>query len=71
MEGKTDCPQGSHFVPRGEIRNWPLRAWSLIPNEKPIVLFERHCHETDKSEAIAYARRFLPSGFTDWWTPNE
>jgi hypothetical protein len=26
-------------------------AWSLIRNEKPIVLFERHCHATEKSEA--------------------
>jgi hypothetical protein len=25
----------------------------LIRNEKPIVLFERHCHATEKSEAIA------------------
>jgi hypothetical protein len=23
-------------------------AWSLIRNEKPIVLFERHCHATEK-----------------------
>jgi hypothetical protein len=31
------------------------RAWSLIRNEKkPIVLFERHCHATEKSEAIAH-----------------
>jgi hypothetical protein len=29
----------------------------LIRNEKPIVLFERNCHVTDKSEAIACARR--------------
>jgi hypothetical protein len=28
----------------------------LIRNEKPIVLFERHCHSTEKSEAIACAR---------------
>jgi hypothetical protein len=26
----------------------------LIRNEKPIVLFERHCHATEKSEAIAH-----------------
>jgi hypothetical protein len=26
------------------------------PNEKTIVLFERHCHVTEKSEAIACAR---------------
>jgi hypothetical protein len=30
----------------------------LIRNEKPIVLFERHCHATEKSEAIACARSF-------------
>jgi hypothetical protein len=33
-----------------------IRAWSLIRSEKPIVLFERHCHATEKSEAIACAR---------------
>jgi hypothetical protein len=27
----------------------------LIRNEKPIVLFERHCHAAEKSEAIACA----------------
>jgi hypothetical protein len=31
-----------------------LVGWSLIRNEKPIVLFERHCHATEKSEAIAH-----------------
>jgi hypothetical protein len=31
-------------------------AWSLIRNKKPTVLFERHCHATEKSEAIACAR---------------
>jgi hypothetical protein len=34
-----------------------LRVWSLIRNEKPIVLFERHCHVTVKSEASACERR--------------
>jgi hypothetical protein len=29
-------------------------AWSLIHNKKTIVLFERHCHATEKSEAIAH-----------------
>jgi hypothetical protein len=33
-----------------EAPSW-IRAWSLIRNEKPIVLFERHCHATEKSEA--------------------
>jgi hypothetical protein len=32
-----------------------LWAWSLIRKETPIVLFERHCHATEKSEAIAVA----------------
>jgi hypothetical protein len=26
-----------------------IRAWSLIRNEKTIVLFERNCHVTEKS----------------------
>jgi hypothetical protein len=30
-----------------------IRAWSLICNEKPTVLFEKNCHGTEKSEAIA------------------
>jgi hypothetical protein len=36
----------------------------LIRNEKPIVLFERHCHATEKSEAIARARRCRSSWLT-------
>jgi hypothetical protein len=47
------------------------RAWSLIRNEKPIVLFERHCHATEKSEAIACARRCRSSRLTRWWTQKE
>jgi hypothetical protein len=38
-------------------------AWSLTRNEKPIVLFERHCHATEKSEAIACARSCRSSFF--------
>jgi hypothetical protein len=30
-----------------------IRSWILIRNRKPIVLFERHCQATEKSEAIA------------------
>jgi hypothetical protein len=30
----------------------PERAWSLIQNEKPIVLFYRNCHVTKKSKAM-------------------
>jgi hypothetical protein len=35
-------------------------------DEKPTVLFERHCHATVKSEAIACARRCLSSRLTGW-----
>jgi hypothetical protein len=49
----------------------PPLAWSLIRNEKPIVLFERHCHATEKSEAIAFARSCRSSRFTRWWTKKE
>jgi hypothetical protein len=31
-----------------------IRVWSLICKEKPIVLFERNCHASEKSEAIMY-----------------
>jgi hypothetical protein len=34
-----------------------VRTGSFILKEKPIVLFERHCHVTEKLEAIACARR--------------
>jgi hypothetical protein len=37
----------------------------LIRNEKPIVLFERNCHATEKSEAIACAMRCLVSRVVD------
>jgi hypothetical protein len=46
-------------------------AWSSIRNEKPIVLFERHCHATAKSEAIACARRCQSSLLTRWWTKKN
>jgi hypothetical protein len=38
-------------------------VWSLIRNKKKqtIFLFERNCHVTVKSEAIACARRCRPS----------
>jgi hypothetical protein len=48
-----------------------IRAWSLIRNEKPIVLFERHCHATEKSEAIDCARSCQSSWLTRWWTQKE
>jgi hypothetical protein len=38
------------------------------PMKKPIVLFERHCHAVEKSEAIACARRCRSSQLTRWWT---
>jgi hypothetical protein len=48
-----------------------IRAWSLICNKKTIVLFERHCHATEKSEAIACARRCWSSRLTRWWTQKD
>jgi hypothetical protein len=48
-----------------------LRVWSLIRNEKPIVLFETHCHATEKSEAIACARRCRSSWLTGRWTKKN
>jgi hypothetical protein len=48
------------------------RAWSLIRNKKKtIVLFERNCHLTEKSEAIACASRCRSSRLTRWWTWKE
>jgi hypothetical protein len=49
----------------------PIRAWSLIRNKKNIVLFERHCHATEKSQAIACARRCRSSRLTGWLTWKE
>jgi hypothetical protein len=43
----------------------------LIRNEKSIVLFERHCHATEKSETIACARRCRYSRSTRWWTKKN
>jgi hypothetical protein len=43
-------------------------ACSFIRNEKPIVLFERNCHVTEKSEAIACERS---SPLTGWWIQKE
>jgi hypothetical protein len=48
-----------------------IRAWSLIRNKKPIVLFESHCHATEKSEAIACARRCRSSRLTRRWTKKN
>jgi hypothetical protein len=48
-----------------------LGAWSLIRDKKPIVLFERHCHAAEKSEAIACARRCWSSQLTRWWTKKN
>jgi hypothetical protein len=39
--------------------------------KKTIVLFERHCHATEKSEAIACARRCRSSWLTRWWTKKN
>jgi hypothetical protein len=48
-----------------------IRAWSLIHNKKTIVLFERHCHATEKSEAIACARRCRSSRLTGRWAKKN
>jgi hypothetical protein len=47
-----------------------VTVWSMIRNEKnkTIVLFKRHCHATEKTEAIACARRCRSSRLTRWWT---
>jgi hypothetical protein len=39
--------------------------------KKTIVLFERHCHATEKSEAIACARRCWSFRLTRWWTKKN
>jgi hypothetical protein len=39
----------------------------LIRNKKPIVHFERNCHATEKSEAIACTRRCRSFQLTGWW----
>jgi hypothetical protein len=57
-----------HRLQRSAIINSDGWAWSLIHNKKPIVLFERHCHAAEKSEAIACARRCQSSWLTRWWT---
>jgi hypothetical protein len=55
------------------VREYPswIRVWSFICIEKPIVLFENNCHVTEKSEAIACARRCWSSQLTGWWTKKE
>jgi hypothetical protein len=44
-------------------------VWSVT--KKPIVLFEGHFHATEKSEAIACARRCRSSRLTRWWTKKN
>jgi hypothetical protein len=44
---------------------------NLIRNKKTIVLFERNCHATEKSEAIACARRCRSHRLAGWWTQKE
>jgi hypothetical protein len=43
-----------HSVHQCQNRATPswIEAWSLIRNEKPIVIFERNGHVTEKSETI-------------------
>jgi hypothetical protein len=46
------------------VFNWgPVLGMEFARNEKPIVLFERHCHA--KSEAIAL--HFSPKNLTKYW----
>jgi hypothetical protein len=45
--------------------------FEVCRNSLPIVLFERHCHVTEKSEAIAHARRCRSSRLTRWWTQKR
>jgi hypothetical protein len=46
-----------------------FRGVEFDPYQKTIVLVGRHCHETEKSEAIA--RRCRSSRLTGWWTQKE
>jgi hypothetical protein len=43
----------------------------LICNEKTIVLFKENCDATERSEAIACARRYRSSRLTGLWTQKE
>jgi hypothetical protein len=43
-------------------------VWSIT---KKNVLCERNCHVTEKSEAIACARRCRSSQLTEWWTQKD
>jgi hypothetical protein len=43
----------------------------LIHSKKTIVLFERHCHGTEKSEAIACARRCWSSPVNKMVDPKK
>jgi hypothetical protein len=45
-------------------------VWS-VTKKNPIVLFERHCQATEKSEAIACVRRCWSSWLTKWWTKKN
>jgi hypothetical protein len=54
-----------------DLSMYAIRAWSLIRNKKPIILFERHCHATEKSEAIACVRRCWSSQITRWWSQKR
>jgi hypothetical protein len=39
--------------------------------KKNVVLIERHCRATEKSEAIACARRCGSSRLARWWTQKR
>jgi hypothetical protein len=46
-------------------------AWSLIRNKKNIVIFDKNCYATEKSEAISCERRCRSSRLTWWWTQKK
>jgi hypothetical protein len=46
---------------RKTYKRYLVLACGFIRDEKPIVLFGRHRHAAEKSEAIASARRYLSS----------
>jgi hypothetical protein len=49
----------------GKTPSW-IRVWSLIHNKKnPIVLFERNCHATEKSEMPVINREVDPKRMSE------
>jgi hypothetical protein len=64
----TICLSGLGFATFVAFKE-PISGVEFDPyNKKTIVLFERHCHATEKSEAIACARSCRSPWVTRWWT---